>query len=293
MEKILITGATGNVGLATLKYLGEKNLPGVELLAAVRDEERAHHDIGAGNCQFIPFEFDEPSTYAAALEGVTKILLVRPHQLSDVSKYIYPFLDEAARRGVKQIVFLSVIGAERNKLLPHYKIENYLLNLGVSYTFVRPCFFMQNLTTIHRREILENNKVYIPAGNTPVNYIDVRDVAEVMGRVLTEPGHENMTYEITGSQTMTYYELVGILSSVLDREIRYPRPSTLMFMRQKIREKKPLSFVKVMSLLYSGARNGKMNLVTEDFQRLTGRDPIDFKTFANEYKQKWIKQEKK
>ena len=96
-----------------------------------------------------------------------------------MSKYIFPFLDEAVRCGVRHIAFLSVVGADRNKLIPHSKIENYILNLGIDYTFVRPCFFMQNLTTIHRKEILENNKVYIPAGNTPVNYIDVRDVARL------------------------------------------------------------------------------------------------------------------
>src|SRR5665648_985316 len=120
MEKILITGATGNVGLATLKLLESKNYPGIEVVAAVRDIERARKIEEIANCNFCHFEFDEPSTYDIALEGVTKIVLIRTNQVSDVSKYIFPFLTSAEQLGVKHIVFSRIVASERTRTFPNH-----------------------------------------------------------------------------------------------------------------------------------------------------------------------------
>src|SRR5664279_4213391 len=134
MEKILITGATGNVGLSTLKLLESSNYPDVEVVAAVRDIERARNIEGIANCNFCHFEFDEPATYEKALEGVTKIVLIRPNQVSDVSKYIFPFLTKAEKVGVKHIVFISIIGAERNRIFANHRTENHVKKLSIPYT---------------------------------------------------------------------------------------------------------------------------------------------------------------
>jgi len=100
MEKILITGATGNVGLPILKLLDGRNYPGIEVVAAVRDIDRATKINNISTCSYCHFEFDEPATYTKALKGVTKLVLIRPNQVSDVSKYIFPFLAKAEKRGV-------------------------------------------------------------------------------------------------------------------------------------------------------------------------------------------------
>ncbi len=289
MEKILITGATGNVGLTTLKLLESKNYPGIEVVAAVRDIERARKIEGIANCNFCQFEFDEPSTYDRALDGVTKIVLIRPNQVSDVSKYIFPFLAKAEQIGVKHIVFISIVGAERNRIFANHRTENHFKKLNIPSTILRPSLYMQNLSTLHRHDIQNHDKINIPGGAGLVNYIDVRDVAEAIVTVLMIPGHENKTYDITGPEVMDFYQIAKIFSTELEREIKYTRPSAITFVRQKLVDKKMLLYVLTLTLLYNAVRNGKMNYTNDVFRSITGHDPRHLADFIHEFRACWLK----
>jgi len=293
MEKILITGATGNVGLATLKLLESRNYSGIEVVAAVRDIERARKIEGIANCNFCHFEFDEPSTYDKAPEGVTKIVLIRPNQVSDVTRYIFPFLAKAEKIGVKHIVFVSIIGAERNRIYANHRTENHFKKLNIPSTILRPSLYMQNLTTLHRHDIQDHDRINIPGGLGLINYIDVRDVAETIVTVLLNPGHENQAYEITGPEAMDLYQIAKIFSRELGREIKYIRPSTIRFARQNLVDKKKLLYVLTLSLLYNAARSGKMNYTNDVFRSITGHDPRNLTDFIHEYREYWVKTEPK
>lgn len=289
MEKILITGATGNVGLSTLKLLESRNYPDIEVVAAVRDIERARRIEGVENCNFCHFEFDEPASYDQVLEGVTKIVLIRPNQVSDVSRYIFPFLAKAEKMGVKHVVFVSIVGAERNRIFANHRTENYFKKLSIPSTILRPSLYMQNLSSLHRQDILLHDRLNIPAGQGVVNYIDVRDVAEVIVTVLVNPGHEHQAYEITGPEVLDLYQIARLFSNELGREIKYSRPSTIRFVRQKLLDKKQLLYVVTLSLLYSAARAGKMNYTNEVFRTITGHGPRHLADFIHEYRHCWMK----
>jgi uncharacterized protein YbjT (DUF2867 family) len=287
MEKILITGATGNVGLSTLQLLETRNYPGVEVIAAVRDIERSVKINKPVHCTYCHFEFDEPDTYAKALEGVTKLVLIRPHQVSDVSKYIFPFLARAEKMGVKQIVFVSIIGAERNRMIANHRTETHIKKMNVPSTILRASLYMQNFTTLHRHDIQIHDRVNIPAGTGVMNYIDARDVAEVIVEVIMNPGYENKAYELTGPESKDFYQIARIFSNELGREIKYTRPSVIKFVRQKLADKKQLLKVVTLSLLYNAARSGKMNYRTEVVQQLTGHEPRSLESFIQEHRSYW------
>ncbi|MCE1198657.1 MAG: NmrA family NAD(P)-binding protein [Marinilabiliales bacterium] len=289
MERILVTGATGNVGLSTVKFLLDREMPDVEVVAAVRDLKQAGSNPLLANARLVNFEFDEPDTYAAALQGVTKLLLIRPNQVSDVSKHIFPFLDQVEKSGIRHIVFVSIIGAERSKVFANHRIEAHLKKMSIPHTIVRPSLYMQNLLWLHGQEIRQNDKIYIPAGAGMVNYIDARDVARVVVKLLTEPGYEGKEFELTGDEPMDFYTIAHLFTRELGREIRYARPLTIKFIRQKLREKKSMPFIVTLSLLYGSARNGKMAHVSEDFNRLLGSAPNSLANFIHEYRSFWGK----
>jgi len=293
MEKILITGATGNVGLATLKLLVSRNYPGNEVVAAVRDIERAKKIEGIGGCNFCQFEFDEPSTYDKVLEGITKIVLIRPNQVTDVSSYIFPFLAKAEQAGVKHIIFISITGAEKNRIFANHRTENLFKKLSVPSTILRPSLYMQNLSTLHRHDIQYHDKINIPGGHGFVNYIDVRDVAEAIITILMNPGHENQAYEITGPEAMDFYQIAMLFSIELGRDIKYTRPSTIRFVRQKLVDKKQLLYVLTLTLLYNAVRNGKMNYTNNVFQTITGNNPRNLADYLHEYREFWLKSDTK
>lgn len=62
-----------------------------------------------------------------------------------------------------------------------------IVSLGLPHTFIRPSFFMQNLSTTHREDICQRNDLFIPAGNAKTSFIDTADIAAVAAKVLTTP----------------------------------------------------------------------------------------------------------
>lgn len=92
---------------------------------------------------------------------------------------MFPVIATARRCGIRQIVFLSLQGVQHNRSTPHYVIEQYLKSSGVSYTCLRPKFFMQNLSVIHAAEIRDDDEVFVPAGRSFTAFIDTRDIGRV------------------------------------------------------------------------------------------------------------------
>lgn len=289
MERILITGATGNVGLATLRLLNSRNYPDIEVIAAVRDIDRARNVNGISNCKFRLLEFDEPVTHTEALEDITKIVLIRPNQVSDVSRYIFPFLAKAERMGVKHIVFISIIGAERNRIFANHRMENHFKRLSIPSTVLRASLYMQNFASLHRHDIQVHDRINIPGGMGKVNFIDVRDIAEVIAEVLMNSGHEYQAYELTGPESIDFYQIAKMFTSELGREIRYTRPSVIRFVRQKLTDRKQVLPVVTLSTLYNAARIGKMNYKTDTVRHLTGHEPHCLRDFIHDYRDLWIK----
>jgi uncharacterized protein YbjT (DUF2867 family) len=285
--KILVTGATGNVGAATIEHLMEKYAGAVEVTAAVTDVARARQILLRPGLRFVRFNFEDLPSVEAALAGTDKLFLLRPPQLSDVNKHIAPVILSAKAAGVRHVVFLSLQGVEHNQVTPHYKIEQLIRREALPYTFLRPSFFMQNLSTTHRAEIAERSEIFIPAGRGKTNFVDVRDVGEAAARVLSGGNHLNRAYELTGATAYDYYEVADLLSRTLGRPIRYRNPSVVHFCWRKWREGVPVPFILVMTALYTIARLGKAAGYAPDLQTLLGRAPTTLARFAEDYKDVW------
>lgn len=275
LGKTLITGASGNTGAEILKLFKAAGLP-------VWTADRKPSGPGSRK-----FDFMDPAAFTPAFSGIEKVFLVRPPAISDVKKYMFPAINAADKAGVKHIVLLSLQGADKNPVVPHRKLELYLMKQKMAWTFLRPSFFMQNLSTTHREEIKERNEIFVPAGKGKTNFIDVRDLALAAFKTLTEPGHENKAYELTGTQSLTYYEIADILTAVLKRKITYKSPTALQFFIRKLKEKQPIGYALITSILYSVSALGMAAGTTDEFYKLTGKQPIEFRQFAEDFKAVW------
>ncbi len=155
MKRILVTGATGNIGKEVIKYLFEINTTH-QISAAVRDINSTQKLFSRHKAlELRTFDFENKNTFKEAFTDVDTLFLLRPPHLSDVKNYIPPLLKTARESGIKRIVFLSVQGAEKSNIIPHNKIERYIKSYNFKYIFVRPSYFMQNLTTALLPELLE------------------------------------------------------------------------------------------------------------------------------------------
>ena len=275
MATILVTGATGNVGKSVYESLQQS---GQSVRAAVRT---INHTASAGE-DVVAFDFAQPTTFAPALIGIKQIFLMRPPAISDTQHVINPFIDAAKAAGVEQIVLLSLLGAESNPLVPHYRIEHYLQKVGIGWTFLRPSFFMQNLTTTHLRDLRDEHRIMVPAGNGRTSFIDARDIAEVAVLTLTQPGHVGRAYDLTGAEALTYTEVAALISEVLGWHVSYTDPSLLVFAQHMHQQGFAPSFVLVMSAIYTTARLGLAAKITPDVAQLLGRPPTTMRQFISD-----------
>jgi len=281
-ETILVTGATGNVGREVIRELVARR---ADVRAAVISDQGAQN-LGADVPQAI-FDFADQSTYPAAFEGVGKMFLMRPPQISDIDRFIKPAIDFAAANGVSQIVFLSLLGADKNKVVPHAKVEALLLDGPTPYTLLRCGFFMQNLSTTHAADIRERDDLFIPAGKGKTSFIDARDIGAAAAVTLTEPGHENTAYPLTGAAAYDYYEVAEMMTEVLGRPITYSDPSPPKFAYVMWRRGQPLGYVGVVTGIYVTTRLGMAGTITADLPRLLGRDATTLQRFLQDYAAVW------
>jgi len=278
---ILVTGASGNVGTELVKKLWAR---GESVRAFVRS--RAHaRSITLPGLDLAEGDFNKPQSVARSLVGVDSLFLLIPSS-SDVEKLQRSFVDAAKRSGVRRIVKLSQLGADERAegrfQRYHGAVESYIRRCGVPFTFLRPNLFMQALLN-YRPTISSRGAFYALAGNGKVSVIDVRDIAAAASRVLTEPGHEGKTYELTGPEALTHTEMAEQLSRALGKQIEYVdvAPDT---MRETL-----LSFglppwqVEGVVEDYEPYRRGDAARVTPTVRDLTKDEPTTFFQFAQDY----------
>lgn len=282
---ILVIGATGNVGREVVKTIHRQGFKARATVLNKEDVTKVPEEAD----EIVFFEFGKPETFTEAFTGVKKMFLMRPPAISDIETYIKPVIDFAAENGVEHIAFLSLIGVEKKSYVPHYKVEQFMKASGVAYTFLRAGFFMQNLDTTHRIDIVEHDDIFIPAGDAKTAFVDARDLGAVAAHVLTTPGHENQAYDLTGQEALNYDEVAKIFTEVLGRKISYSSPSLLRFAHRMKKRGYPWGYVIVTSGLYLSTRRGAAEMIANDVQRLLGRDPIAMRQYVEDYVDVWKK----
>lgn len=281
MGKILITGAAGNIGKYVVSELVKK---GENVKAALYNLDNGNLD-----CEKVQFDFLNKTTFPEALKEVDRVFLVRPPMLANPKKDMRPFLEAVATKKIKQIVFISLLGVERNPIVPHRKIEDMIKELQIPYSFLRPGFFMQNLSTTHAEEIRERNEIFVPVGKAKTSFIDTRDIGAASAQCFLNEKHINQSYSLTGSKAIDYYEVAQVLSEALGRKIEYKNPGFLQFRRETVNRGIKKEFANVMTMLYLVTKMGTAKKVTDDLEKLLQRKPISFKQFACDHQEIWEK----
>ncbi len=273
--KILVTGATGNVGQAILHRLdGEP----VELFAGVRDEAGAKGRLSV-DCHLCTVDFEKAIFPAIPFDA---IFLMRPPQLADPALFAN-FL--ATLLPNTRIVFLSVQGADTKSYLPHAKIEKVIREAGLPHVFLRPSYFMENLTTTLWPELAANHRIFLPAGKLGLNWIGISDVAEVgalalLGRV-TDPA-----VDVSNTKTAGFQEVVDAINTLCATNLVYRSPSLLAYTVYTLRQHRGLAYLFVMLLLHYLPRFGRQQrAITSDFQRITGKPPMTLEVFIVQNRQ--------
>ncbi|UQN09959.1 SDR family oxidoreductase [Deinococcus sp. QL22] len=279
---LFIMGATGNMGGEIARQL---LAAGVRVRVGVRSPEKVTEAGAFAGADIARFDTADASTFGA-LDGVQRMFLLWPPG-TDVTRDVLPVIAAAKERGVQQIVFLSILGAERIRVVPHRRVEQALEASGMAWVFLRASYFMQNLSGVHRDDIRIRRELFLPAGQGRTSFVDVRDVATVGAKALME-GHRNRAHNLTGSAALTYAEAADIFSVTLGKRIRYSNPSPVRFVRVVRGRGVALGFALFMLAEYTVAKLGLAGEVTPTIAKVLGRPPISLRQFAEDFREVWL-----
>lgn len=287
MSRILVTGASGNVGRYVVKYALEN---GQQVTAGGTRKEVLREMFG-DTVKTVYFDFTKPDTFSGALEDIDRVFIMRPPHLGKPED-IQPFVEALkSKGGIRMVSFLSLIGVEKNPIPPHHKIEKYIEQAGLPYCHIRPSFFMQNISGVHAFEIKHFDRIVVPVKNALTSFIDAQDIGEITAKVLSEPEkHQNKGYSITGPEAIDYWKAAEILSKELGRQIVYTNPKPSLAKQYWIDVRGlDKDYATVMGMLYLMTRMGTAKQVTSVFENVMGKKPQTFEQFVRKNIQAWEK----
>jgi uncharacterized protein YbjT (DUF2867 family) len=273
VDTILVTGATGTVGSEVIKQLiSSPHTSNFNIKAAVHSQESENRVASEMRVKPVQIDYNKPDTIEEAFKDVDRLFLLTPFQsnMVELSANLINVAKKKKTGAVKHIVKLSVMGADAES--------------GISYTFLRPNFFMQNFINFFSQTIKEQDAFYVPAGDGKVSFVDVRDIAGVaVQALLNESKHGQKAYNITGPNAISYAQAAEILSNEIGRKIKYVDIS-----EDQVREgMKAIGmdewFINSMMELFSITRAGYVSDVSPAIEEVTGKKPITFSEFAKDY----------
>lgn len=288
MANILITGATGNVGVEVIRHLYKIETPN-RIIAGVRNVDNAKKRlIDFPNLDYVYFDFGNPESYDSALYGIDRVFLLRPPQLSDTDKYFKPLILKFAKHNIREIIFLSVQGAEKSKIIPHNKIERLIIENNFDFIFLRPSYFMQNLTTTLINDINLKRKIILPTGNAKFNWIDIENIGEVAAILLDKfSAYRNQSHEITGLKNLNFADVTTLINEVIENPISYRSVNPVRFFWIKKKEGMITGMILIMILLHFLPRFQNVPKISFFYEQLTGKKPTDLKAFLEREKKQF------
>lgn len=274
MKTVLVTGATGNLGQEVVATLAARGF-------TVRAASRRPFATTSPAVSWVPFDYLDPATHQAALEGVDGIFLIAPPLDVDSPAKLCPVIDKAKEMGISRIVLNSALGVDAAPEAPLRKIELHLMASGINYTILRPNFFMENFTTGFLAGMVQQGAIYLAAADGRTSFISAKDIAAVAAEALGG-GHDGKEYNLSGPEALTHDEAAQLISQAAGRTVSYHGISEEDMIAGAIKNGLPESAAGFMAMLYTVVRNGWAAGITEDVRRVTGRPAVSFAVFAKQ-----------
>ncbi|BCP55426.1 NAD(P)-dependent oxidoreductase [Kaistia sp. 32K] len=269
--KILVLGATGNVGLPLVKALLAK---GETVTAASRSGRPVEGAEG------VVFDYADPATFGPALDGVDRAYILLPAGHVAAKELLLPVVEAAVARGVK-IVFQSVFGAEADDAIPYRQVEIAIEKSGVPYVILRPNWFSDNFHTYWKAGV-DHGQVAVPAADGKTSFVDVRDVAASAAAALTTDRFDGRAFNLTGPEGLDYTDATRILAGVLGKPVAYKAIDDEAFVSLVAGAGVAEDYARLLAAIFYPVREGWAAVVTGDVETLTGSAPRSVEAYARD-----------
>ena len=262
-QNILVLGGKGKTGRRVVSRLVEK---GQTVRIGSRSEKPS-------------FDWEDPSTWKGALQGMESVYITFQPDLAvpGAKDAIEGFTNLAVKSGVRKVVLLSGKGEQEAE-----ECERIVMNSGLDWTIVRASWFNQNFSESFFLDPIVAGHVALPKNEVQVPYVDAIDIADVVVAALLDDKHNNEIYELTGPRMLTFSDVVSEISAATGREIQFT-PISMEEYNDMLKEfNLPDGYLWLINYLFEEVLVESNSIITNDIEKVLGRKPIDFTTYANE-----------
>jgi uncharacterized protein YbjT (DUF2867 family) len=270
----LVLGGTGRTGQLVARGLAERGF-------AVRTAARRDADV--------VFDWDDPTTYRAALDNVDRIYLVTPVMRTRFASDVAEFLDLAIGTGVRHVTHLSTYGGDRAP--PEVDIIAVERDLArrdaISHSILRPAWVMQNFADDHLPVV--GGVITVPTGGGAEAFVDAGDIAAVAVETLIDPeAHVGAIYAPTGPRTLTVAEVAAVISEETGRPVRHADIDRDAWVDGAVAAGfVPADYAVMLRWLTGTIIEGNGARPNGDVERVTGRSATDFRDFVRRNVAAW------
>ena len=261
----------------TILVLGGTGKTGRRLVNTLR--EQGHAVRAASRSGQTRFDWSDQDTWAAALDGATAVYLLAPQDPALAAV----FVKQATEAGVGRFVALS--GRSVDVFPGQFfqgmaAAEHAVRDSGVEWTIIRPNNFSQNFSEDIWREPLLQGRLTLPAGTVPEPFVDAQDIADVAAVLLTSAGHHGQAYTLSGPKAITFEAAVATIAKATGRDLRYVEITAEQYRTELLAMGASERDAAELNALFDWMRAGNYAEPADGVQRVLGREPIDFDTYA-------------
>jgi NAD(P)H dehydrogenase (quinone) len=284
--KILVTGASGNLGKATLNYLASQITP-TSLIGLVRDKEKAK-DLSEKGIELRVGDYDNYNSLLSAFTDVDKVLLVSAVAFVDRFAQHKNAIDAAKQAGVKHLVFTSVQRSNKTDFViegntqSDIDTENYLKSSGLTYTILKNGLYSEAIPLYLGFAFLQTGaKIALKEGVGKIAFATRSDLAEAAAKVLLTNNYDNSEFLLTGSEILTFSEVTKIASSITNKEVPYTQITKEEYVAQFVANGFPEILGEFLYRWVQSFEAGVFNEVTPDLEKILGRKPTLVKQYLS------------
>ena len=300
MGKIIVSGASGQFGHAAASQLLDM---GEEVIALSRSTAKLA-DLAARGAAVRAADFDSPDGLVEAMQGGDKLLLISTTLVGQRARQHANAVNAAKEAGVSHVVYTSLLGARKPgnpsvEGFDHIATEEMLEQSGVAYTFLRNSLYAEAVATAMAIPALTSGSKPENAGRGRVPIVSRDDCIAMAVGVLTQEGHENKAYDVTGPELWALPDAMALVSEMagkpiavqdVDDEGMFAYFDALGAVRraEDLTPDTPVPWASEGMVTFGKSiREGYMDVESDDVERITGKKPRTLKSVFEQYQGAW------